>query len=93
MAPARNELPEGKLTQTAGSVSGRGPEAARQVPGTAGTVGAAHRRGARPVRLVNSVEGDSCQGRMGGRWLTPAWAATVSPTISAVAAMLSTAVI
>jgi hypothetical protein len=28
-----------------------------------------------------------------GAWLTPAWAATVSPTISAVAAMLSTAVI
>jgi len=26
-------------------------------------------------------------------WLTPAWAATVRPTISAVAAMLSTAVI
>src|SRR6266576_3823316 len=28
-----------------------------------------------------------------GAWLTPAWAATARPTISAVAAMLSTAVI
>jgi hypothetical protein len=30
MAPTRNELPEGKPTQTGGSVSDRGPEAARQ---------------------------------------------------------------
>src|SRR5262245_26850710 len=32
-------------------------------------------------------------GGWGWAWLTPAWAATVRPTISAVAAMLSTAVI
>src|SRR5205809_382376 len=40
-----------------------------------------------PLRLIPA------RGGWVGVWLTPAWAATVRPTISAVAAMLSTAVI